>query len=63
MSVILAVESGGENFSAALHINGESRQVMVDSTPHSQKALPIIQSLLAEAGITLAKCDAFAFGA
>ena len=63
MSVILAVESGGENFSAALHINGESRQVMVDSTPHSQKAFPIVQSLLAEAGITLAKCDAFAFGA
>ena len=31
--------------------------------PHSQYALPLVRQLLAEAGLSLGQCDAFAFGA
>lgn len=64
MSVILAVECGGESFSAALKIGGEVRQAKADADgPHSRHALPLVQRLLAEAQMTLSRCDAFAFGA
>ncbi len=63
MTVILAVESGGEMFSAALRIGDETRQLSAAAAPHSERALPLIRELLSAAGVSLARCDAFAFGA
>lgn len=60
---ILALESGGETFSAALRIGGDTRQLVSDSPPHSENALPLIRALLDDAGIALSRCDGFAFGA
>ncbi|MBE8158844.1 MAG: tRNA (adenosine(37)-N6)-threonylcarbamoyltransferase complex dimerization subunit type 1 TsaB [Betaproteobacteria bacterium] len=62
MSAVLAVEAGGESFSAALQIGGEVRQFFA-AAPHSEHALPLVQKLLAEAEMSLADCDVFAFGA
>lgn len=64
MPIILAIETSTELASAALLrgdqiIAGESSGVQT----HSQTILPIVQSLLAQAGIALAECDAIAFGA
>lgn len=64
MSVILAIETSTELASAAI-LFGErllSRQSAGAQT-HSQTVLPMVQSLLAEAGITIRQCDAIAFGA
>ncbi|MDM5147244.1 tRNA (adenosine(37)-N6)-threonylcarbamoyltransferase complex dimerization subunit type 1 TsaB [Candidatus Persebacteraceae bacterium Df01] len=64
MSTILAVDSGGPMFSAALWSNDEViQQKVVDKTPHSEHALPLVRQLLATVEMTLAQCDAFAFGA
>lgn len=63
MSVILAVEAGGDTFSAALIIKNETRKLTAAAVPHSEYALPLVRRLLAESGMTLAQCDAFAFGA
>lgn len=62
-TVILALESGGEVFSAALRIGDETRQVFAKDAPHSEFALPLIRELLSAADISLSRCDAFAFGA
>ena len=62
-ATILAIESGGEIFSAALRIGTETRSLTSANAPHSEKALPLIQKLLDEAGVSLSRCDAFAFGA
>lgn len=64
MSVILAIETSTELASAAI-LCGErllSRQSTGAQT-HSQTLLPMVQSLLAEAGMTVGQCDAIAFGA
>jgi tRNA threonylcarbamoyladenosine biosynthesis protein TsaB len=64
MSTILAIETSTELASAAL-MQGEriySRESSGVQT-HSQTILPMVQSLLADAGISLAQCDAIAFGA
>ena len=64
MSIILAIETSSELASCAL-INGAtvlSRQSEGVRT-HSQSILPMVQELLAEAGVTLGECDAIAFGA
>jgi tRNA threonylcarbamoyladenosine biosynthesis protein TsaB len=64
MSTILAIETSTELASAAL-MQGErilSRESSGVQT-HSQTILPMVQSLLAEAGISLTQCDAIAFGA
>lgn len=63
MPTILAIETSSELASAALlygdHvITNESSGVQT----HSQTILPMIQSLLQEADIALAQCDAIAFG-
>ncbi|MGI9306092.1 MAG: tRNA (adenosine(37)-N6)-threonylcarbamoyltransferase complex dimerization subunit type 1 TsaB [Gammaproteobacteria bacterium] len=63
MSVVLAVDAGGALFSAALRINEKTRQCFAPAAPHSAHALPLIKTLLAEAEISLAQCDVFAFGA
>ena len=61
--IILALESGGESFSAALTMpNGD---IVMHSTNggHSENALPQISDLLRACKITLAQCDAVAFAA
>ena len=64
MSIILAIETSSEMASCAL-LSGAtllSREASGVRT-HSQSILPLVQELLAEAGIALAQCDAIAFGA
>ncbi|HYD79980.1 MAG TPA: tRNA (adenosine(37)-N6)-threonylcarbamoyltransferase complex dimerization subunit type 1 TsaB [Paucimonas sp.] len=64
MSTIIAIETSTELASAALLHNG---QVLAHEASgaqtHSQTILPMVQSLLAAAGIPLSRCDAVAFGA
>ncbi len=64
MPIILAIETSSEMASCAL-LNGASvlSRESAGVRTHSQSILPMIQELLAEAGITLAQCDAIAFGA
>src|SRR3569623_432924 len=64
MSVILAIETSTELASAAILFGDRllSRQSAGAQT-HSQNVLPMVQSLLAEAGMTVGQCDAIAFGA
>lgn len=64
MPVILAIETSSELASVAL-LHGDrmlSRETSGTHT-HSQTILPMLQTLLAEAGIGLKQCDAIAFGA
>lgn len=64
MPTILALETSTEIASAAL-LHGE--QVIASESfgaqTHSQTILPMVQRLLAQAGIALAQCNAIAFGA
>jgi tRNA threonylcarbamoyladenosine biosynthesis protein TsaB len=64
MSTIIAIETSTELASAALLHDGQvvARETSGAQT-HSQTILPMVQSLLADAGIALANCDAVAFGA
>ena len=64
MSIILSIETSSELASVAL-LRGETVTSRVSSgvRTHSQSVLPMIQELLAEAGIALKDCDAIAFGA
>ena len=64
MSLILAIETSSEVASCAL-LSGAtvlSRESTGVRT-HSQSILPMVQELLTDAGVTLAQCDAIAFGA
>ena len=64
MSTILAVETSTELASVALLLNDRLLvRVAASVQTHSQNLLPMVQGLLAEAGIRLADCDAIAFGA
>lgn len=64
MSTILAIETSSELASCAL-LHGERLFTRASSgvRTHSQSILPMVQELLAEAGVALAGCDAIAFGA
>ncbi len=64
MSIILAIETSSELASCAL-IRGDAVMSRASSgvRTHSQAILPMVQELLAEAGLQLADCDAIAFGA
>lgn len=64
MRTILAIETSSELASAALIFQGQviSREVSGVQT-HSQTVLPMVQEILAQAGITIEQCDAVAFGA
>jgi tRNA threonylcarbamoyladenosine biosynthesis protein TsaB len=64
MSTIIAIETSTELASAALLHKGQvlARETSGAQT-HSQTILPMVQSLLADAGIALSRCDAVAFGA
>ena len=63
MPTILAIETSSELASVAL-LRGETVISRMSSgvRTHSQSVLPMIQELLAEAGIALKDCDAIAFG-
>jgi tRNA threonylcarbamoyladenosine biosynthesis protein TsaB len=68
MPIILAIETSSELASCAL-FNSDAPEARVLSREssgvrtHSQSVLPMVQDLLREAGVTLADCDAIAFGA
>ncbi len=63
MSTILAIETSSELASAALLRDGfVTSAEAAGVVTHSQSILPMVQSLLADAGIKLADCDAIAFG-
>lgn len=63
MPIILAIETSSEQASCAL-LRGDTviTRVSEGVRTHSQSVLPMIQELLAEAGIALKDCDAVAFG-
>ncbi len=63
MSKILAIETSSEVASAALLIDQQviQRQT-VGVMNHSHTILPMVQSLLEEANLSLQSCDAIAFG-
>lgn len=64
MSTIIAIETSSELASVAL-LRGDQilSRVTAGTHTHSQTILPMLQTLLAEAGISLQQCDAIAFGA
>lgn len=64
MSIIIAIETSTELASAALLYEDQllARETSGAQT-HSQTILPMVQRLLAEAGIALSNCSAVAFGA
>ena len=64
MSIILAIETSSETASCAL-LCGATVSVRESSgvRTHSQSILPMVQELLAQAGVSLSQCDAIAFGA
>jgi tRNA threonylcarbamoyladenosine biosynthesis protein TsaB len=64
MPIILAIETSSELASCALLRDGAvSERQSAGVRTHSQAVLPMVQELLAEAGIALKDCDAIAFGA
>jgi tRNA threonylcarbamoyladenosine biosynthesis protein TsaB len=63
MSTILAIETSTEVASAAiLNERGLFSRESAGVHTHSEAILPMVQALLQEAGVTLAQCDAIAFG-
>jgi tRNA threonylcarbamoyladenosine biosynthesis protein TsaB len=64
MPIILAIETSSELASCAL-LSGDTLRERASSgvRTHSQAILPMVQEILAEAGIGLRQCDAIAFGA
>jgi tRNA threonylcarbamoyladenosine biosynthesis protein TsaB len=63
MPTILAIETSTEIASAALlHGANLLYRESAGVHTHSEAILPMVQALLAEAGVTLAQCDAIAFG-
>lgn len=63
MSIILAIETSTELASAAL-LHGDALIVResMGVQMHAASILPMVQQLLAQAGIALSQCDAIAFG-
>lgn len=63
MPTILAIDTSAELASTALlHGDRVSARESSGVHTHSQTILPLVQSVLREAGIALAQCDAIAFG-
>lgn len=63
MSTILAIETSADLASAALLNQGAlAVRESAGIANHSQTILPMVQELLRDAGMTLADCDAIAFG-
>ena len=64
MPNILAIETSSELASVALLHRGQLiAHEAAGVQTHSQTVLPMVQALLAQAGISLSDCDAIAFGA
>jgi tRNA threonylcarbamoyladenosine biosynthesis protein TsaB len=68
MPIILAIETSSELASCALFNSDAAMPAVLARESagvrtHSQSVLPMVQELLREAGLTLAACDAIAFGA
>ena len=63
MNRLLAIETSAESCSVALEIKGEIRE-RFEHAPmkHAELLLPMVSSLLAEAGIRTSDLDAIAFG-
>lgn len=63
MTRILSIETSSESCSVALSSDGEIRE-RFEQAPmrHAELVLPMVESLLTEAGITLEQLDAIAFG-
>lgn len=60
---LLALDTASGRCSAALWLDGELRwREVMTGRGHAQLVLPMVQSLLAEAGLPLAGLDALAFG-
>jgi len=63
MSKILALDTSTENCSAALYIDGEITVRELESPrEHTKRILPMVDSLLKEAGLKLTELDGLAFG-
>lgn len=63
MPTILAIETSTGLASAALLHKGDSNELEAAGVQtHSVSILPMVQRLLADAGLSLAQCDAIAFG-
>jgi tRNA threonylcarbamoyladenosine biosynthesis protein TsaB len=63
MSIILAIETSADLASAALlHGDELTWRESAGVQTHSQTILPLVQVLLAEAGIQVSQCNAIAFG-
>lgn len=64
MPTILAIETSSELASTALLHQGQLlTRAAAGVQNHSQTLLPMVQALLAEAGLRLSQCDAIGFGA
>jgi len=60
---ILAIEASTEQLSIALYVDGQVKQlVAAEPRRHAEAALPMIDQLLADAGIGKRMLDAIAFG-
>ena len=60
---VLAIDTATEACSAALYFEGDIRQqYRIAPREHSHIILPMIDQLLAEAGISVSELDALAFG-
>ncbi|MEE4216036.1 MAG: tRNA (adenosine(37)-N6)-threonylcarbamoyltransferase complex dimerization subunit type 1 TsaB, partial [Xanthomonadales bacterium] len=63
MSRILAIETSAETCSVALDMNGELREKFEHAPlKHAELILPMVSSVLAEAGIGAIDLEAIAFG-
>lgn len=60
---VLAIETAGDACSVALLCGDDCiERIQRGSRGHSQLLLPMVESVLAEAGIALGECDAIAYG-
>jgi tRNA threonylcarbamoyladenosine biosynthesis protein TsaB len=63
MSKILALDTSTENCSAALYVDGQVLAREIESPrEHTKRILPMVDSLLTEAGLKLNQLDGLAFG-
>jgi tRNA threonylcarbamoyladenosine biosynthesis protein TsaB len=59
---LLALDTSTEACSVALWLDGEAREQFELASQHSERILPMVDGLLAEAGVKLTQLDALAFG-
>ncbi|HAB05492.1 MAG TPA: tRNA (adenosine(37)-N6)-threonylcarbamoyltransferase complex dimerization subunit type 1 TsaB, partial [Alcanivorax sp.] len=63
MTCILALETATDACSVALYRNGDIQERFEPGARRqTERILPLVDELLAEAGVTLAAVDALAFG-